>query len=68
MYISKLHFWTIYYIVLTSLSAIGGKNYTTVSNTHLYLSYFDLSYVFPGHDDGVERGLTVLPSLDFKGD
>ena len=35
-------------------------NYTTVSNTDLYLSYFDLSYVFPGHNDSVQRGLTVF--------
>ena len=36
------------------------QNYTTVSNTDLYLSYFDLSYVFPGHNDSVEWGLTVI--------
>ena len=35
--------------------------YTTISNTDLYLSYFDPSYVFPGHNDSVERGLTVAP-------
>ena len=33
--------------------------YTLLSNTDLDLSYFDLSYVFPGHIDSVERGLTV---------
>ena len=38
------------------------QNYTTVSNTDLYLSYFDLSYVFPGHNDSVKRGLTVVHS------
>ena len=26
---------------------------------NLYLSYFDLSYVFPGHNDSVQRGFTV---------
>ena len=31
------------------------QNYTTVSNTDLFLSY-----VFPEHNDSVERGLTVL--------
>ena len=36
------------------------QNYTTVSNTDLYLSYFDLSYVFPGHYDSVQRGLTLI--------
>jgi hypothetical protein len=35
------------------------QNYTTISNTDLYLSYFDLSYVFPGHNDSVQKGLTV---------
>ena len=35
------------------------QNLTTISNTDLYLSYFDLSYIFPGHNDSVERGLTV---------
>jgi hypothetical protein len=35
------------------------QNYTTVSNTDLYISYFDLSYVFPGHYDSVQWGLTV---------
>ena len=34
-------------------------NYTTKSNTELYLSYFDLSYVFLGQNDSVDRGLTV---------
>ena len=33
--------------------------YTLLSNTDLDLSYFDLSYVFPGHIDSVERGFTV---------
>jgi hypothetical protein len=36
------------------------QNYTTVSNTDLYLSYFDLSYIFPGHNDSIKRGLTVV--------
>ena len=43
-------------IVLTSFCAIVGK----ISNTELYLSYFDLSFVFPRHHDRVERGLTVI--------
>ena len=36
------------------------QNYTSVSNTDLYLSYSDLSYVFPGHYDSAQRGLTVV--------
>ena len=36
------------------------QNYTTVSKTDLYVSYFDLSYILLGHNDCVERGLTVL--------
>ena len=36
------------------------QNYTTVSNADLYLSYFDPSYVFPGHNDSVQWGLTVF--------
>ena len=35
------------------------QNYTTISNTDLNLSYFDLSYIFLGHNDSVKRGLTV---------
>ena len=35
------------------------QNYTTVNNTDLYLSYFDLSYVFLGHYDSVQQGLTM---------
>ena len=31
----------------------------TLHNTDLDLSYFDLSYAFPGHSDSAERGLTV---------
>ena len=38
------------------------QNYTTISNTDLYLSYFDLSYKLPGHNDSLQRGLTVVPS------
>ena len=49
--------------------------YTTVSNTDLYLSYnFWTTYyivqtsfsaiVFPGHNDNVERGLTVVASFN----
>jgi hypothetical protein len=43
---------------------------TTVSNTDLYLSYYDLSYydlsyVFPGHNDSVQQGLTVFEKSKF---
>ena len=37
--------------------------YITVSNTDLYLSYFTLRYVFPGHNESIERGLTVYECL-----
>ena len=33
------------------------------SYNSVYLSYFDLSYVFPGHNDSVQWGLTVKPYL-----
>ena len=36
------------------------QKYTSVSSTDLYLSYFDLSYVFPGHNDRLQWGLTVF--------
>ena len=36
---------------------------TAVSNTDLYLSYFDLNYNFLGHNDSVERGPTVQPEI-----
>ena len=36
------------------------QNYTRVSNTDLYLSYFNLSYVVPEHNDSVEWCLTVI--------
>ena len=36
------------------------QRYTTVSNTDLYLSY-----VFPGHNDSIERGLTVTVFSSF---
>jgi hypothetical protein len=39
------------------------QNYTTISNTDLYLSYFNLSYLFPGHNDSVQWGLTVAYSI-----
>ena len=38
------------------------QNYITISYTDLYLSYFDPSYKFPGHNDSVQQGLTVVPS------
>ena len=40
--------------------AISGTFYTLLNNTDLYLSYFILSYVFLGHNDSVEWGLTVF--------
>ena len=43
------------------------QNYTTVSNTDLYLSYFDLSYLFSGHNDSVQCGLTVTVCYISKG-
>ena len=42
-----------------SFYAISGTFYTLLYNTDLYLSYFILSYVFLGHNDSVEWGLTV---------
>ena len=47
-------------MLLNSFYAILGTFYTLLNNTDLDLSYFDLSYVFPGHNDSVEQGLTVL--------
>ena len=47
-------------MLLNSFCAILGAFYTLLNNTDLYLSYFNLSYVFPGHNDSVERGLTVV--------
>jgi hypothetical protein len=46
-------------MLLNLFYAILGTFYTLLNNTDLDLSYFDLSYVFPGHIDSVERGLTV---------
>ena len=40
--------------------AILGTFYTLLNNTDIYLSYFILSYVFLGHNDSVEWGLTVV--------
>ena len=42
-----------------SIYAISEKYNTLLNNTDLYLSYFILSYVFLGHNDSVEWGLTV---------
>ena len=42
-----------------SFYAISGTFYTLLNNTDLYLSYFILSYVFLGHNDSIEWGLTV---------
>jgi hypothetical protein len=50
-------------MLLNSFYAILGTFYTLLNNTDLDLSYFDLSYVFPGHSDSVERGLTVCSIL-----
>ena len=47
-----------------SFYAISGTFYTLLNNTDLYLSYFILSYVFLGHNDSVEWGLTVLVSWE----
>ena len=47
-------------MLLNSLCAILGAFYTLLNNTDLYLSYLDPSYVFPGHNDSVERGPTVI--------
>ena len=47
-------------MLLNSFYAILGTFYTLLNNTDLDLSYFDLSYVFPGHNDIVEQGFTVL--------
>ena len=46
-------------MLLNSFYTILGTFYTLLNNTDLDLSYFDLSYVFPGHIDSVKRGLTV---------
>ena len=46
-------------MLLNSFYTISGTLYTLLNNTDLNLSYFDLGYVFPGHNDSVERGLTV---------
>ena len=50
-------------MLLTSFYAILGTFYTLLHKTDLNLSYFDLSYVFPGHIDNVKRGLTVAMVL-----
>ena len=49
-----------------SFYAISGTLYTLLNNTDLYLSYFILSYVFLGHNDSIEWGLTVCKSLTEK--
>ena len=46
-------------MLLNLFYVILGTFYTLLNNTDLDLSYFDLSYVFPGHIDSVKRGLTV---------
>ena len=52
-----------------SFYAISGTFYTLLNDTDLYLSYFILSYVFLGHNDSVEWGLTVpdniIPNKEF---
>ena len=52
-------------MLLNSFYAILGTFYTLLNNTDLDLSYFDLSYVFPGHIDSVKRGLTVIDKILF---
>ena len=42
------------------------QNYTTIIKTDLYLSYFDISYVFPEHNDSVQQGLTVIENQTAK--
>ena len=49
-----------------SFYAILGTFYTLLNNTDLYLSYFILSYVFLGHNDSVEWGLTHSGRLAWK--
>ena len=46
-----------------SFYAISVTFYTLLNNTDLYLSYFILSFVFLGHNDSVEWGLTVEASF-----
>ena len=46
-----------------SFYAISGTFHTLLNNTNLYLSYFILSYVFLGHNDSVEWGLTVSKNI-----
>ena len=53
-------------MLLNSFYAILGTFYTLLNNTDLDLSYFDLSYVFPGHIDSVKRGLTVWLFMIFS--
>ena len=55
MLIDKIECVKILKIVL--IEYLFSQSYTTVSNTDS--SCFDLSYAFPGHNDGVEWGLTV---------
>ena len=50
--------------VKISKIALMSAIFFKVSNTDLYLSYFDLSYVFPGHNDSVQRGLTVQTQFE----
>ena len=50
---------------MNSFNANLGKFYTLLHNTDPDLSYFDLSYVFLGHNDSVERVLTVLELPQF---
>ena len=49
-----------------SFYAISGTFYTLLNNTDLNLSYFILSYVFLGHNDSVEWGLTVSQLFVFR--
>ena len=48
------------------LTFIVLQKYAAISNTDLYLSYFDLSYVFSVHNDSAQRGLTVCDNFLHK--
>ena len=50
---------------MNSFNTIFVKFSTLLHNTDPDLSYFDLSYVFIGHNDSVERGPTVSHSNSF---
>ena len=45
--------------VKISKIALMSAIFFKVSNTDLYLSYLDVSYIFLGHNDSIKRGLIV---------